>query len=61
MPPDDDLRREHGIADKIRLGFTGIAHQLLGAVQFGLRDAGTKPRVAEVGIVFAWPAARAAL
>ena len=40
--------------------FTGVAHQLLGAVQFGRRDAGAQPLAAEAGIVFAWPAARAA-
>ena len=60
LPRDHDLRRKHGVADKIGLGFAGVAHQLLDAVQLGRRDAGAQPLAAEAGIVFAWPAARAA-
>ena len=61
ISPDHDLRRQCGVADVLRRCFAGIAGQLLDAVQFVRPDAGAQPLAAEAGIVFAWPAARAAL
>ena len=56
--PDLDPAFQYRVTDEIGLGFFGVAHKLLGEVFFLRRDAGAQPLIAEIEVIFAWPAAR---